>query len=47
MLQASTTSYQIVIIDANTIQIIFPPGTSQSSYNFQIVNPQNVVGPNG
>jgi hypothetical protein len=47
LLQSSTPSYQIVIIDANTVQIIFPPGTSQSSYNFQITNPQNVVGPNG
>jgi len=47
LLQSSTPSYQIVVIDANTIQIIFPPGTSQSSYNFQITNPQNVIGPNG
>jgi hypothetical protein len=47
LLQSSAPSYQIVVIDANTIQIIFPPGTSQSSFTLQITNPQNVVGPNG
>ena len=47
LLQTSGLSYQIVVIDANTVQIIFPPGTSQSSYNLQITNPQNVIGPNG
>jgi hypothetical protein len=29
------------------VQFIFPPGTSQSNYNIQIINPQNVVGANG
>ena len=47
LLQTGALSYQIVVIDANTVQIIFPPGTSQSSYSLQITNPQNVIGPNG
>lgn len=47
LLQASPIAYQIVIIDSNTIQIIFPPGTSQTNFDFTITNPQNVIGPNG
>ncbi len=33
LLQTFTPSYQIVVIDANTVQIIFPPGTSQTNFN--------------
>jgi hypothetical protein len=44
---AGNPGYQIVVIDSNTVQFIFPPGTSPSQYNLQITNPQNIVGPNG
>lgn len=33
LLQSGITGYQIVVIDSNTVQIIFPPGTSQSNFN--------------
>lgn len=44
---AGNPGYQIVVIDSNTVQFIFPPGTSPTQYNLQITNPQNIVGPNG
>ena len=43
----SNPGYQIVVIDSNTVQFIFPPGTSPTQYIVQIINPQNVVGTNG
>lgn len=44
---SGTSGYQIVVINSQTVQFIFPPGSSQNNYNIQITNPQNVVGPNG
>jgi hypothetical protein len=40
-------SYQIVFIDAKTIQIVFPPGTTNTDFNIQISNPQNIMDSNG
>jgi hypothetical protein len=42
-----TLSYQIIMVDAQTVQIIFPPGTSFSNFNVQISNPQNIIDSNG
>lgn len=44
---ASNVGYQIVMIDAQTLQIVFPPGTSSTDFNIQITNPQNIVDANG
>jgi len=46
-MQTSQPAYQIVIIDSQTIQIVFPPGTTAPNYQVVIVNPQNVVDNNG
>lgn len=43
----SNPGYQIVVIDANTIQIVYPPGTSADNFNVNIANPQNIVDSNG
>jgi len=47
LLQSGTPAYQIVIIDSQTVQIVFPPGTTNTNYNVQIINPQNVMDSNG
>lgn len=48
LLQTSTNlGYQIIVIDAQTIQIVFPPGTSNTDFNIQITNPQNIVDGSG
>lgn len=48
LLQSSSApAYQIIVIDANTVQIVFPPGSTQTNYNVQILNPQNVFDADG
>lgn len=43
----SNPGYQIIVVNANTVQIVFPPGTSASNYNIKITNPLNIVSSNG
>jgi hypothetical protein len=47
LLQSSSLGYQIIVIDPQTIQIVFPPGSSAANYNVQITNPQSIVDSNG
>lgn len=47
LLASGVPAYQIIVVDSQTVQIIFPPGTSYSNYNIQIINPQNVQDANG
>ena len=47
LLQSDITGYQIIVIDAQTIQIVFPPGSTYSNVNIQITNPQNIRDSNG
>lgn len=49
LLQTSTapTGYQIIIIDARTVQFLLTPGTTANNINVQIINPQNVIDANG
>lgn len=47
LLQGSIQGYQIIVIDSQTVQFIFPPGTTYSDFNVQIINPQNVLDNNG
>lgn len=49
LLQTTSTSpgYQLVVVGPNTVQVVFPPGTSASTYNVQLTNPQNIVDANG
>lgn len=46
-LQTGGLAYQIIVIDSMTVQIVFPPGSTQSDYSVKIVNPQNIVDLNG
>jgi hypothetical protein len=43
----SNPGYQIVVVDANTVQIVFPPGTSSDNFNVRIANPQNIMDSSG
>jgi hypothetical protein len=47
LLQTGSPGYQIIVIDPQTVQIVFPPGTSSTNLNVQIANPQNIVDSNG
>jgi hypothetical protein len=49
LLQSSSSSpgYQIVVVDSQTVQIVFPPGTTNTNYNVQIADPQSIVDANG
>lgn len=47
LLETSSPAYQIVVIDSHTVQIIFPPGSTQTNFNVRIINPQNVVSNSG
>jgi len=48
LLQSATNpGYQIIMVDSQTVQIVFPPGTTSTNFNVQIQNPQNIVDSNG
>jgi hypothetical protein len=47
LLASSDVGYQIVVIDSTTVQIIFPPGSTQTNFNVKIVNPQNIISSSG
>lgn len=47
LLSSSPQGYQIIVINSQTVQIIFPPGSSQTNFNVQIINPQNIVSSSG
>jgi hypothetical protein len=47
LLQPGSVGYQIIVIDPQTVQIVFPPGSTYSDVNIQIINPQNIRDSNG
>ncbi len=47
LLQSGLSGYQIIVIDPQTIQVVLPPGSTNTNLNVQIANPQNIMDSNG